>query len=469
MDENFLLGSESARRLYFEGAAGKPIIDFHCHLPPREIAEDQRHDGIARLWLGGDHYKWRVMRANGIPEELVTGKAPWEEKFAAWARTMPRLVGNPLYHWTHLELRRYFGVEEQLSESNAEAVRRACDSVLARPEYSTRGLLRMMNVRAVCTTDDPADDLAWHKAYASSRREGDPVMVPTFRPDKAMACEDPAAWNAYIARLEAASGVRVLGWDGLARALTKRHEAFHAAGCRASDHALELPVHEAAREEELERIVMALRKGEAPDARGAAKLKTEVLLLVGRLDAERGWAMQLHLAAIRNLNSRMFAALGPDTGYDAIGDGAASRALAAFLDALEREGKLPKTVLYTLNPSWNEALVSIGGCFQDGSTPGKIQFGSAWWFNDQADGMTRQLTALASMGMLSRFVGMLTDSRSFLSFPRHEYFRRLVCDIVGDWVERGEAPADFKLLGGIVEDIAWRNAASYFGIPGVGA
>lgn len=468
MDEDFLLGSESARRLFREGAEGKPIIDFHCHLPPAAIAEDARPAGLAELWLGGDHYKWRAMRANGVPEELVTGSAPWEEKFAAWAATLPRLVGNPLYHWTHLELRRYFGVEELLCPANAEAVRKACDRKLAEPEYSTRGLLRRMNVKALCTTDDPADDLAEHRAYAASKRPADPAMVPCFRPDKACAVEDPRAWNDYMKRLEAASGVLVQGWDGLARALELRHAAFDAAGCRLSDHALELPIHEPARKEELEGVVIRLREGVAPSPLEARKLRTAVLLHVGGLDHARGWTMQLHLGAIRNLNSRMLARLGPDTGYDAIGDGDAARPLAAFLDALDRDGRLPKTIIYTNNPALNEVVPTVMGCFQDGSVPGKLQFGSAWWFNDQIDGMTRQLVSLASNGVLSRFVGMLTDSRSFLSFPRHEYFRRLLCGIVGGWVERGEAPADFGLLGGIVEDISWRNAARYFNIPGAG-
>lgn len=467
MDEDFLLNSEPARRLYHERAEGKPIIDFHSHLPPRAMAEDSRYSGLTEVWLGGDHYKWRAMRSNGVSESQVTGDAAPEEKFLAWARTVPRLIGNPLYHWTHLELKRYFGIGEVLNEASAPAIRKTADAALASPGFSTRGLVSRMNVVALCTTDDPADDLAYHKSYAAGRKDGDCVMVPTFRPDKAMACEDQVAWNAWVARLETASGVKVHGWDGLEAALSKRHLAFHEAGCRLSDHALERPIFEASREEELEAIVSHLRGGTAVSPLEADRLKTAILALSGRLDAERGWTMQLHVGAIRNLNSRMFAKLGPDTGYDAIADGMAAKPLAAFLDFLDREGKLPKTILYTLNPAWNEILATIMGCFQDGSVAGKIQFGTAWWFNDQIDGMLRQMNCLASMSLFSRFVGMLTDSRSFLSFPRHEYTRRLFCDLIGGWVARGEAPADYALLGDMVEDISWRNAARYFGIPGV--
>jgi glucuronate isomerase len=469
--EDFLLPNESARRLFHDYAAGMPIIDFHCHLPPAEIANDAMYPSIAQAWLGGDHYKWRAMRANGIPEADITGHAPDYATFLAWARTLPRLVGNPLYHWAHLELRRYFGLGELLSEKTAPLVWEACNAALAKPEFGARGLLKQMKVRAVCTTDDPADSLEHHKAYAAWRAANpgasDPVMAPTFRPDKAMAVEDPAAWNAYIARLEAASGVSIQGWDGLEKALERRHEAFHQAGCRASDHALVQPLAEFSPEEELERIVIALRGGKAVPQAEADKLKTAVLLLVGRLDAKRGWAMQLHMASIRNLNSRMFAKLGPDTGYDAAGDSARGRALGLFMDALEAAGALPKVVLYSLNPNDYDLLATIMGCFQDGQTPGKMQLGSSWWFNDHIDGMTRQVRTLANIGLLSRFVGMLTDSRSFLSFPRHEYFRRILCGILGTWIEEGEAPADFGLMGGMVRDISFRNAFEYFRIPGV--
>lgn len=467
MDEDFLLDTEPARRLYHGYAEGRPIIDFHNHLPPQAVASDERFPGISAAWLAGDHYKWRAMRSNGIPEELVTGPRSWEDKFDAWASTVEKLIGNPLYHWTHLELRRYFGVQDILNPATSKAIRERCDSVLASPGFGACGLLRMMNVRAICTTDDPADDLAHHTSFGASRTESDPVMVPTFRPDKAMNTADPAAWNTYADRLGAIAGTSIATWPDLAAALGKRHEVFHQAGCRLSDHALELPVFEPATDVELTSIIGTLRRGGSLSLEDADRLRTAVLLLTGRLNAAKGWTMQLHMGAIRNLNSRMFALLGPDTGFDAIGDGVAGKPLAAFLDSLDRQGQLPATILYTLNPTWNDMLATIMGSFQDGSIPGKMQFGSAWWFNDQLDGMRAQMQSLASMGLLSRFVGMLTDSRSFLSFPRHEYFRRLLCAILGDWIQRGMAPADYSLIGGMVEDIAWRNAARRFAIPGV--
>ncbi|MDP2791653.1 MAG: glucuronate isomerase [Rectinemataceae bacterium] len=467
MDEEFLLDTEAARRLYHGYAEGKPIIDFHCHLPPAAIADNSRFSGLAEAWLGGDHYKWRAMRSNGVREDLVTGPASWEDRFEAWAATVPRLIGNPLYHWTHLELKRYFGIDTVLNPSSAGEIRKTCDAALAGPGYSVRELLSRMNVKAVCTTDDPADDLAFHKSYALARGASDCIMVPCFRPDKAMNADNPAAWNEYIGRLEKTSGVSIASWGDLAHALETRHTAFHEAGCRLSDHALEVPVAEAATGSELNRLIASLRAGTTPTLHEADKLRTAVLKLIGRLDEERGWTMQLHMGAIRNLSSRMFARLGPDTGYDAICDGIAAKPLSRFLDMLDREGQLPATILYTLNPNWNDMLGTVMGAFQDGSIPGKMQFGSAWWFNDQLDGMRAQMTSLANMGLLSRFVGMLTDSRSFLSFPRHEYFRRLLCSIIGSWVERGEAPADYDLLGNMVEDIAWRNAAARFAIPGV--
>lgn len=465
-DEDFILHTEAARRLYHDHAERMPILDYHSHLPPREVAEDQRFANIASVWLGGDHYKWRAMRSNGVPEDLVTGRGSDRDKFFAWARTVPKTVGNPLYHWTHLELRRYFGVETILDEDSAPEVWERCNAVIAGDDFSPRSLLRRMNVRALCTTDDPADDLASHAAYAAAGAKGC-VMVPTFRPDKALAVEDPAAWGAYIRRLEAASGVRITRYPEIIAALDRRHAVFHALGCRLSDHALERPFAVPIADAALDAAVAKLNAGEVLPEGEALGLKTAILLAVGRMNAARGWTMQLHIGAMRNLNSRMFAQLGPDTGYDAINDEPIGRPLARLLDMLARDGELPSTILYTLNPAWNDVIGTIVGCFQDGSKPGKIQFGSAWWFNDQLDGMTRQMTALANLGLLSRFVGMLTDSRSFLSFPRHEYFRRLLCDIIGGWVERGEAPADFDLLGGMVRDICFRNAYRTFGIPGV--
>ncbi len=466
MDADFLLPDESSRRLFHQYAAHMPILDYHCHLPPAEVAGDTRFKTLAHAWLGGDHYKWRAMRANGVPEEDITGHEPDYRTFLAWARTVPALVGNPLYHWTHLELQRYFGIQEPLGERTAPMIWEACNAQLATREFGARALLTRMKVRAVCTTDDPADRLEHHAAYAAARQPGEPVMVPSFRPDKAMAVEDPSAWNACLDRLESAADISIESYRDLVTALDRRHAAFHDLGCRASDHALVAPVAGFAAPQALDRIFASLRKGNAPGKEDAEAIRTELLLEVGRMNARRGWAMQLHLAAIRNLNTAMFAKLGPDTGYDAAGDEQVARKLAAFLDTLQRDGLLPRTILYPFNPNDYEVLCSIMGCFQE-SVPGKLQLGSAWWHNDHLDGMRRQMSCLANIGLLSRFVGMLTDSRSFLSFPRHEYFRRLLCAIVGGWMEAGEAPADFESLGGLVQDICYRNAAAYFAIPGV--
>ena len=468
LDENFLLGSESARRLFHDYAADEPILDFHCHLPPSDVAMDTRFPSLAHAWLGGDHYKWRLMRANGVPEELVTGGEPGYERFLAWARTVPRIVGNPLHHWTHLELRRYFGVEDLLSERSAPKIWEACNARLSEAGYGARGLLRMMGVRGVCTTDDPADDLSSHEAYAASRGNSDPVMTPTFRPDRYLAVDDPPAWRSAVERLSVASGRAISSFRDLIESLDLRHASFHQHGCRASDHALPNVPEAILSEAELSRAFQDLQEGKALAPRSADGFRLALLLEIGRMNAQRAWAMQLHLGSIRNLNSRMFARLGPDTGFDAAGDGIAARPLAAFLDTLEREGKLPKIVLYTINPVDYEPLATLMGCFQDGSTAGKMQLGSAWWFNDHIDGMKRQLLALANNGILSRFIGMLTDSRSFLSFPRHEYFRRILCSIVGGWMDDGEAPTDFEDMGEMVRAICYRNALDYFSIPGIG-
>ena len=472
MDRDFLLHSKSAKNLFHDYAGDMPIIDFHSHLPPGQVADDTRFENIARIWLGGDHYKWRAMRANGVNEEYITGKASDNDKFLAWAHTVPHTLGNPLYHWTHLELQRYFGITRILDASSAGEIWEACNAVIATPEFSVRSLLAKMKVRALCTTDDPIDDLAHHRRHAADIVSGKAgktpvIMVPTYRPDRAMHVDDPTAWNDYIIKLEEASGIEIHDFDQLINALDRRHKDFHDLGCRLSDHALEKPFAAEATGGQLNTFVSMLKAGKPLDAPSVAALKTAILLAVARMDAQRGWTLQLHLGAIRNLNSRMFEKLGPDTGYDAMGDASIARPLARFLDMLECEGKLPRTILYTLNPAWNEVLAAVMGCFQDGSAPGKIQFGSAWWFNDQLDGMLRQMTALSNIGLLSRFVGMLTDSRSFLSFPRHEYFRRLLCNLIGGWVKNGEAPADYDLLGRIVQDICFNNACDAFKIPGV--
>ena len=467
MNADFLLPDASSRRLYHDYAAAMPIIDYHCHLPPADIANDSRFKNMAHAWLGGDHYKWRAMRSNGVPEEDITGHEPDYRTFLAWARTVPRLVGNPLYHWTHLELQRYFGIYEPLSEKTAPKIWEACNAQIVNPEFGARALLKRMKVRAVGTTDDPADSLEHHIAYAAARQPDEPVMTPSFRPDKALAIEDLDAWRGYLAKLGSVADVSIWSYQDLVKALDTRHAAFHDLGCRASDHGLVVPFATFATPPALESIFVKLLDGKLVTQDEADAFKTAILLEVGRMNAARGWAMQLHMAAIRNLNTPMFKRLGPDTGYDAVSDEKIARKLADFMDALQSEGMLPKTILYSLNPGDLEVLGTIMGCFQDGSMPGKIQCGSAWWFNDHIEGMRRQMVSLANLGLLSRFVGMLTDSRSFLSFPRHEYFRRILCALVGGWIEAGEIPADFETFGGMVQDISYRNAKSYFAIPGV--
>ena len=467
MNADFLLPDDSARRLFHDYAAQMPIIDYHCHLPPADIANDSRFRNMAHAWLGGDHYKWRAMRSNGVAETDITGHEPDYQTFLAWARTVPNLIGNPLYHWTHLELQRYFGICEPLSEKTAAKIWEACNAQLDTPEFGARALLKRMKVRAVGTTDDPADTLEHHIAYAAKRQAGDPVMVPSYRPDKALAAEDPAAWNAYVARLSAAADVSIGSYRDLVAALDKRHAAFHGLGCRASDHALVAPVATFATPETLQAIFDKLKKNVTPNQHEVDAFRTALLLEVGRMNARRGWAMQLHMACIRNLNTPLFQKLGPDTGFDAVNDEQIARNLGLFLNALQIDGLLPKTILYSLNPNDLEVLGTVMGCFQDGSVPGKIQSGSAWWFNDHIEGMRRQMVSLANLGALSRFVGMLTDSRSFLSFPRHEYFRRILCALIGGWIENGEIPADFETFGSMVQDICFRNAKNYFAIPGV--
>ena len=467
MDADFLLNDESSKRLYHDYAAQMPIIDYHCHLPPASIANDSRFENIAQAWLGGDHYKWRAMRSNGVSEADITGHKPDYQTFLAWARTVPRLVGNPLYHWTHLELQRYFGIYEPLSEKTAPMIWEACNAQIVKPEFGARSLLSRMKVRAVGTTDDPADSLEHHIAYAAKRKPGDPVMAPSFRPDKALAVEDPKAWKTYIETLSAAANVSIGSYKDLVAALDKRHAVFHDLGCRASDHGLVFPFATFADAPALEAIFAKTLKGTVPTIEENEAFKTALLLEVGRMNAKRGWAMQLHMSCIRNLNTGMFKKLGPDTGYDAVNDDKVAMNLALFMDALQRDNMLPKTILYSLNPNDLEVLGTIMGCFQDGSIPGKIQCGSAWWFNDHIEGMRRQMVSLGNLGVLSRFVGMLTDSRSFLSFPRHEYFRRILCSLVGGWIESGEIPADFETFGGMMQDISFRNAKNYFAIPGV--
>jgi glucuronate isomerase len=473
MDKDFLLKTGTARRLYHEAAAEEPIFDYHCHLKPREIAEDRRFPDLAYLWLGenryGDHYKWRLMRANGVDEKLITGDAePWD-KFLAWAKTMPALIGNPLYHWTHLELRRYFDIHDVLNGESARAVWEGANEKLRRdPEFSALGILKKFKVYALGTTDDPADSLEWHQKI---RREGktETRVLPSFRPDRALNIENPD-FAAYIAALGRAAGRTIGGAGDLLAALNDRIAFFDSLGCRTADHGLEyLPFRipgegEEKGERALEGIFAAALEGRAPAAAEAESWKTFILSRLAAEYCRRGWVMQIHLSAIRNINSRALGELGADTGYDSIHDHPVSAGLARFLDYLESPGVLPKTILYSLNPKDFYPLAAIMGSFQ-GRSPGKMQLGSAWWFLDHRDGMENQMRTLANVGLLSRFVGMLTDSRSFLSYPRHEYFRRILCNILGDWAEEGEAPADFKLLGSMVRNISFGNAQKYFETP----
>jgi glucuronate isomerase len=464
LSEDFLLQTETARRLYHDFAEGMPIFDYHCHLPVSDIAEDRTFENLTQIWLKGDHYKWRAMRTAGVEERLITGSASDEEKFEAWAATVPKTLRNPLYHWTHLELKRYFGVSGKLLNSeSAKEIYSKCSELLKTKEFSAREILKRMNVKVVCTTDDPVDSLEHHRRLKEDR--GFPVKVlPAFRPDKALGIESPKAFNQWVGRLEAAAGINVTDLNSFLEAIRRRHDAFHEAGCRLSDHGIECPYAEDFKWKHLQRIFLAARGGRKPQPHEALQFKSALLLELAKLDAEKGWTQQFHFGALRNVNSRAMEALGPDTGYDSIGDFELARSLAKFLDALDKEDRLAKTILYVINPRDNELMASMIGNFQNGSIRGKMQFGAAWWFNDQKDGMEKQINALSNMGLLSCFVGMLTDSRSFLSYPRHEYFRRLLCNLLGADVENGELPDDRELIGNMVKDICFRNAVQYFGV-----
>ncbi|RTQ50849.1 glucuronate isomerase [Hymenobacter gummosus] len=464
---DFLLQTETARTLYHEFAQPMPIIDYHNHLLPDQIAEDKQFENLTQIWLYGDHYKWRAMRTNGVAERYITGDASDWEKFEKWAETVPQTLRNPLYHWTHLELQRYFGVTELLNKESARRIYDHCSALLRTPEYSVRGLLRKMNVATLCTTDDPADSLEHHRAIAASGFEVQ--VLPTFRPDKAMAPEDPAAYNAYLDKLGASAAVEILTYQDLLLALRVRHDYFAALGCRLSDHGLEQIYAADYTEADISAIFAKVRGGAKLEPQEILQFKSAMLVFLAELDWEKGWTQQFHLGALRNNNARMLRQLGPDTGWDSIGDFAQAPALAKFLDRLDTQDKLAKTILYNLNPADNELFATMIGNFQDGSVAGKMQFGSGWWFLDQKDGMERQINALSNMGLLSRFVGMLTDSRSFLSYPRHEYFRRILCNLLGNDVENGELPADMELLGQMVQNICYGNAKEYFGFEPVAA
>ena len=461
MDKDFLLSTATAKKLYHEAAADCPIIDYHCHINPKEIYEDRRFENISQVWLGGDHYKWRLMRCAGVDEKYITGDADAHEKFLKWAEVLGKAAGNPLYHWTHLELRNFFGYQRLLNKDTAEEVWSLCNKKLQEKGMSVRGLIAQSNVEVICTTDDPVDSLEWHQKLAN-----DPTMktkvFPAWRPDKAMNIEKPDFAD-YIAKLAAASGVAVKGWAELQEALRDRMDFFAANGCKLSDHGIDhvfcLPD---ASDEKADAILKKKLSGESVSAREAELFKAQCLLFLGREYAKRGWVMQLHYGCRRNNNENMFGKLGPDTGYDCIGDIAPSGMTAAYLNALDKDGLLPKTILYSLNPIDNAAIDTICGCFQSSEAVSKVQHGSAWWFNDHFQGMTEQLTSLANEGYLAGFVGMLTDSRSFLSYPRHEYFRRILCRLLGQWVEDGMYPDDMDTLREIVRGICCENARNYF-------
>jgi len=461
LDDNFLLDSPAAEKLYHGYAKDMPIIDYHCHLPPAPIASDHRFENISQPWLYGDHYKWRAMRTNGVDESYCTGtKSDWE-KFKAWADTVPYTMRNPLYHWTHLELQRYFDIDELLNEKSAESIYTDCNEKLQSPEYSVRNLLRKMNVRLLCTTDDPVDDLAWHQKI---KKDGFEISVlPAFRPDAAMNVDDPPVFRDYISKLVAASNKTISSFTDFLDAIRKRHDFFALQGCTVSDHGLEEVYADEYTDAELKNIFNKILSGRILEQNERRQFKSAMLVLFAELDWEKGWVQQYHIGAIRNNNTRMTNALGPDTGWDSIGDAQMARPLASFLNRLDREGHLARTILYNLNPAQNEVMATMIGNYNDGSAAGKIQWGSAWWFLDQKDGMTKQLNALSNMGLLSRFIGMLTDSRSFLSYPRHEYFRRLLCNLFGEEIEKGELPNDITWIGKMVQDICFNNAKNYFG------
>ena len=461
MDEDFLLSTQTAQKLYHEHAEKTPILDYHCHINPEEIAKDRQFENITQVWLGGDHYKWRQMRSNGVDEKYITGDAPDREKFQKWAESLEKSIGNPLYHGSHLELKRYFGYDGCLNGETAEEVWNLCNEKLKTPEMSVRNLIRQSGVTLLCTTDDPADSLEWHKVIAEDE-SFEVQVLPAWRPDKAMNIEKPD-YADYLKKLGTAAEIEIHTFADLKAALKKRMAFFDSMGCRASDHALEYVMYAPASDEEVETIFAKRLGGEMLTKAEELKFKTAFMLFVGKEYARLGWAMQLHYGCKRDNNVFRYEQLGPDTGYDCIDNYAPSGQMADFLNALNASDELPKTIIYSLNPNDNAAIGTILGCFQDSGAIGKIQQGSAWWFNDHKTGMIEQMTSLANLGLIGNFIGMLTDSRSFLSYTRHEYFRRILCELIGGWVENGEYPADMKVLGKMVEDISYNNAVRYFG------
>ncbi len=463
--ENFLLPTNTAQILYHDYAKDMPIFDYHCHVPPQQIAENTRFTSITQAWLGGDHYKWRAMRAAGVHEKLVTGDGSDWDKFLAWAKTVPETLGNPLYQWTHLELLRVFDIPELLDGSSARKIYDACSEKLSQDSFRVRGLIDRFNVKALCTTDDPTDSLEHHRNIADDETFKVTVL-PAWRPDMAHAVEQPEVYRSWIRKLESVSGRAIADTQDLLETLEARHQFFHEQGCRLSDHGLGMvPVSLPVSSWKMDDMFRRLMQGKQLSGEEVSQYRVTLLTELCRMDAGSGWTMQLHLNAMRNINTRAFRTLGPDTGFDSIGDWPVAEGLAGLLDRLEIDSMLPNTILYNLNPRDNEVIAALAGAFQDGKTPGKVQFGSGWWYNDQYDGMVRQMTSLASIGLLSRFVGMLTDSRSFLSYPRHEYFRRTLCALAGEWTEKGMLPDDMELIGNMVKNISYRNAVSYFGIP----
>lgn len=461
MDEDFLLSTKTAQDLYHVYAEQMPILDYHCHINPEEIAKDRQFDNITQVWLGGDHYKWRQMRSNGVDEAYITGNASDRDKFQKWSETLEKAIGNPLYHWSHLELKRYFGYDGCLNGETAEEVWNLCNAKLKTPEMSVQNLIKKSGVTLLCTTDDPADTLEWHKVIAEDE-QFDVQVLPAWRPDKAMNIEKPD-YAEYLKKLGTAAEMEIHTFADLQNALKKRMQFFDRMGCRASDHALEYVMYVPAAQEEVEAIFEKRLSGETISKTEERIFKTAFMVFVGKEYAKLGWAMQLHYGCKRDNNVFRYEQLGPDTGYDCIDNYAPSGQMADFLNALNATDELPKTIIYSLNPNDNAAIGTILGCFQDSTAVGKIQQGSAWWFNDHKAGMMEQMTSLANLGLLGNFIGMLTDSRSFLSYTRHEYFRRILCELIGGWVENGEYPADMKVLGKMVEDISYNNAVRYFG------
>jgi glucuronate isomerase len=460
INEDFLLENKTSRKLYHEFSEQQPIIDFHCHLSPSMIADDRQFDNLGQAWLEGDHYKWRAMRTNGANERFCTGNATPREKFDKWAETVPATIGNPLYHWTHLELARYFGIYDLLSPSTSGQIYDKASEMLRSKEFSIRSLIRKMNVEIICTTDDPSDTLEYHKKLKGL---SEIMVLPTFRPDNVVKTEDPAKFKEYIAKLDKASGITIDNFVTLIKALDSRHEFFHKMGGRLSDHGLDRFYYAACTAGEADKIFNSLLKGQSLSAQETEKYKTSVMIELCRMNHKRGWTQQFHVGAMRNNSSRMFSLMGPDTGWDSIGVPQDALKMSGFLSTLDDSDHLAKTILYNLNPADNEMMVTMAGNFNDGTRPGKVQYGPAWWFLDQRAGMEKHLKDLAALGLLRRFVGMVTDSRSFLSYPRHEYFRRIVCNFIGNEIEKGLIPDDDELVKPLIEGISYKNAKEYFG------